>query len=51
MPDAAIIRDAMVFFYIANEAISITENADRIGLPVPEELIKALEQIKNKDKE
>ena len=49
MPDAAMIRDAVICFYIANEAISITENAGRLGLPVPDRLIKALEQLKDKE--
>ena len=49
MPDAAMIRDAVMFFYIANEAISITENATRLGLPLPKKLTKVLEQLKNKE--
>lgn len=49
MPDAAIIRDAVICFYIANEALSITENAGRLGLPVPPKLLKALEQLKSKE--
>ena len=33
-----ILRSAVIFFYCANEGISIIENAARIGLPVPEKL-------------
>lgn len=41
----SMLRAAVVFFYCANEGISITENAARIGLPVPEKLKAALEQL------
>lgn len=36
------------FFYIANEIISITENAAKIGLPIPQALINILAQLKQK---
>lgn len=42
------IGTAVIFFYCANEGISITENAARIGLPVPEKLRKVMEQLKEK---
>lgn len=41
-------RDATIFFYLANELLSITENAGRIGLPVPERLTQAVEVLKGK---
>ncbi|GGG15848.1 phage holin family protein [Paenibacillus abyssi] len=41
---------AAIFFYIANELISITENCGRIGLPVPERLRKMIELLKDQDK-
>ena len=44
------LREIAVSFYLANEALSILENAGRIGLPIPDALLKALEQLK-KDKE
>ena len=43
-----VLRTAAVFFYIANECVSLIENAAVIGLPVPETLKKVLAQIKNK---
>ncbi|MBS4171952.1 phage holin family protein [Bacillus sp. FJAT-49736] len=43
-------RDAAIFFYLANELLSITENAGRIGLPVPEQLLKAIDVLKGKSK-
>ena len=39
---------AVMFFYIANEGISIIENAASLGLPVPKKLTSIMEQIKNK---
>ena len=46
------IRTAVIFFYLSNEGISILENTGKIGLPIPEKLKKALEQLnkeENKD--
>ncbi len=39
---------AVMLFYIANEGISIIENAAALGLPVPKKLTSIMEQIKNK---
>lgn len=44
-----ILRSCVIFFYIANEGISIIENAEIIGLPVPEKIKKALAQLKEGD--
>lgn len=44
------IRTAVIFFYISNEGISIFENIGKIGLPIPEKLKRALEQINSEDK-
>ena len=35
--------------YIVNETISIIENAGNMGLPVPDALMKAIEQLQGKD--
>ena len=43
-----VLRTAVIFFYCANEGISIIENAARIGLPVPEKLTEVMKQLKNK---
>lgn len=42
------IRTATVFFYCANEGISILENAAEIGLPIPKKLRDILTQIRKK---
>jgi phage-related holin len=49
--DGAPLRTAVIFFYIANEGISLLENATVIGLPVPEKLKDVLAQLHGKDEE
>ncbi|MGO0058666.1 phage holin family protein [Brevibacillus fluminis] len=46
--DQNFMRDATIFFYLANELLSIIENAGRIGLPVPELIKQAVEVLKGK---
>ena len=43
-------RDATIFFYLANELLSIVENAGRMGLPVPEQIQQAVEVLRGKSK-
>ena len=43
-----IVRDAAIYFYIANELISILENAGEIGLPVPDILKNSIDRLKGK---
>lgn len=45
----AVCRSAVIGFYIANEGISILENAGNIGLPLPKKLIEVLQQLKSKE--
>lgn len=42
-------RSAVIGFYIANEGISILENAAALGLPLPKKLIDVLKQLKSKE--
>ncbi|GAB6988052.1 phage holin family protein [Paenibacillus pini] len=44
-------QDAVIFFYMANELLSIIENAGRMGLPVPKAFRKALEILETKSGE
>ncbi len=46
--NSCVLRTAVIFFYCANEGISIVENAARIGLPVPEKLTNVMKQLKSK---
>ena len=47
--DGAVFRSAVIGFYLANEGISILENAGKIGLPLPKKLIDVLAQLKNEE--
>lgn len=48
-PDNPVFRTLVCYFYIANEGISITENISSLGVPVPDKLKNALEQLKNEE--
>lgn len=41
------IRTLVIYFFVANEGISILENWGGMGLPLPPKLIETLEQLKN----
>lgn len=41
----SVLRTAVIFFYISNEGVSLLENATHLGLPVPEKIKTALEQL------
>lgn len=51
LKSADVLRIVVCFYYIANEGLSITENAVRLGLPVPKKLKDVLIQLKNKGDE
>ena len=40
-----VLRTAVIFFYLSNEGLSLTENAAHLGLPVPEKIKVVLEQL------
>lgn len=42
------IRDAVVIAFVANETISIIENAGLMGIPIPAAIVRAIEVLKNK---
>lgn len=42
------IRDAVVIAFVANETISIIENAGLMGVPIPTVITKAIEVLKKK---
>jgi toxin secretion/phage lysis holin len=42
------IRDAVAIAFIANEAISLMENAGLMGVPIPQILLKGIEVLKGK---
>lgn len=45
---AHLFRDGVITFFIANEALSITENAGKMGVPIPEPIRRAVEIFKEK---
>jgi len=46
LSDGPIFKTMACFFYIANEGISITENIAGLGVPLPNVIIEALENLK-----
>ncbi len=48
---AGALRTAAIFFYLSNEGISLTENATRLGLPLPDQMRNALATIRNRNQE
>lgn len=46
--DDSLIRDSVIFFYIANELLSILETVGKTSLPIPDVLKKAIEILNNK---
>ncbi len=45
-----LVRDAAIYFYMANELLSIIENAGRTGLVVPEQIKGMVQVLKGKGK-
>ena len=43
-----VLRTAVIFFYCANEGLSLIENAGHLGLPIPEKLKSVLAQLHNR---
>ena len=48
LPGQSTIRDVVCGYYIAEEALSILENAGTCGVKLPAILVKTLEQLKDK---
>ena len=46
----AVLRTAVIFFYISNEGVSLLENAGHLGLPIPERVKTVLEQLHDRAK-
>lgn len=45
----AVMRSAVIIFYLANEGLSILENAGNLGVPYPDKLRAVLAQLKDGD--
>lgn len=46
-----VFRTLVAYFYIANEGISLLENVGNIGIPIPNKIRNALEQLNKDDEE
>ena len=46
-----VFRTLVCYFYIANEGISLLENAANLGVPIPNKIKDALEQLNNDDQQ
>ncbi len=44
------LRTLIIMFYLANEGISILENAGLMGLPIPEKLKNVIQQLNSNNK-
>ena len=44
----AVLRTAVIFFYLSNKGVSLLENAAHLGLPIPEKLKEVLAQLHKK---
>ena len=42
-------RTLTAYFYLANEGISLLENAGNLGVPIPEKLRRSLAQLNDRD--
>lgn len=47
----AFVRDAVIVGYVANEVISIIENAGLMGVPIPDALVHAVDALQGKEKD
>lgn len=47
--ETMVFQTSLVFYYIANEGLSVLENAALMGLPFPEKLKKALEALRDQE--
>lgn len=47
----SLIRDAVIIAYIANESISIIENAGLMGLDIPAPIVNAIDVLKKKSQD
>lgn len=45
---SGLIRSLVIYFFVANDGISIIENMAKMNVKLPQKLIDALEQIRNK---
>lgn len=47
--DIGVVRTLVIYFFIANDGLSILENWGGMGLPLPKKLFEMLEQLKQEN--
>lgn len=47
----AVLRGAVIAFYLSNEGLSLLENAAHVGLPIPDKLKDILSQLHDKERD
>ena len=45
--ETGVVRTLVIYFFVANDGLSILENWGAIGLPLPKKLFEVLEQLKS----
>lgn len=48
LDQSGLIRNLVIYFFVANDGLSIIENIAEMGIKLPQKLIDSLEQIKKK---
>jgi len=51
LSDVHFLRDTVIFFYLANELLSILENAGQLGIPIPPAIRRAVEVFRGRGKD
>lgn len=44
-----IMRTLVIYFYVAREGLSVTENLGKLGVPLPPVIVRVLEQLQTKE--
>lgn len=45
------LRTTLLIFYISNEGVSIIENAGKLGMPLPQNLLSTIKKLNKKNKD
>lgn len=48
--ESGMVRTLVIYYFVANEGLSIIENLGEAGLPIPDVIKKALKSLKNESK-
>lgn len=48
--ESGMVRTLVIYYFVANEGLSIVENLGEAGLPIPDVIKKALKSLKNESK-